>query len=266
MKERKSRRNKYQSMKILSAVSLLCGSILFCSMFLLAACGSEESTAVLQPEVSAPQAADESTPSRQSDEPIPVPYLSQEGAMPTGCELVSAMMVLQYYGIDLTMDDFVDYYVTMESIFLNNSGVLEGPHPNQAFVGDPRSYSSYGCYAPVIVEAMNRIPSGGQAYNTTGLTLEELTEQYVKNGTPVLVWVTINMIPSYPSDQWYVAESDSWYTWIAEEHCMVLVGADDSGYYLLDPYNSNGLVYYSKEITAQRYAELGYQSVVYQPS
>lgn len=262
MKERKSRRQKYHPMKLLSVCLLFCGSVLFSSMFLLAACGSEKTTAVLM-EVSAPQADGESTPSHQSDETIPVPYLSQEGTMPTGCELVSALMVLRYYGIDLSVEEFVNDYVTMEPIFVNSSGTLEGPHPNQAFVGDPRQYASYGCYAPVIVEAMNRTTGAGQAANTTGLTLEELMEQYVYNGTPALVWVTINMAPSYPSDQWYVPESDSWFTWIAKEHCMVLVGADDSGYYLLDPYNSNGLVYHSKEIAAQRHAELGYQSVVY---
>lgn len=262
MKERKSRRQKYHPMIILSVGLLLCGSILFLSLF-AAACSSEESTAVLLPEVSASQTAVETVSSHQSNDHIPVPYLSQEGTMPTGCELVSTVMVLHYYGIDLSVEAFANDYVTMEPIFVNSSGVLQGPHPNQAFVGDPHQYASYGCYAPVIVEAMNRMPSTGQAANTTGLTLEELMEQYVNNGTPALVWVTINMAPSYPGDQWFVPESGAYFTWTANEHCMVLVGADESGYYLLDPYNSNGLVHYSKELAAQRHAELGYQSVVY---
>lgn len=261
MKERKSRCKKYLPIKFLSLGLLLCGSILFLSLFLLAACGSEKTTAVLIPDVS----TSDTVSSNQSAESIPVPYLSQEGTMPTGCELVSAMMVLRYYGIDLSMDDFVEDYVAMEPIYVNSNG-LEGPHPNQAFVGDPHQYASYGCYAPVIVEAMNRTPGSGQAYNTTGLSLEELTDQYINHGIPVLVWVTIEMTPSYIGDQWYVPESGTNFTWIANEHCMVLTGADDTCYYLLDPYNSNGLVYHSKEIVARRHAELGFQSVVYVPS
>lgn len=256
MKTRKSR-----PMTVTAICAVLFGCILFCSLFVFAACGMEQSTTVTIPEVSVSQSSQNT-----SEDYLPVSYLSQETIMPTGCELVSAVMVLNYYGIDISVDTFVDNYVTMEPIFVNENGTLQGPNPNKAFVGNPRNYASYGCYAPVVTEAMNLASNSNNAHNTTGLSLAQLTEQYIENRIPVLVWVTINMAPSRSGDSWYVEESGTMFTWISGEHCMVLVGADETGYYLLDPYNSNGLIYCEKEAVAQRHAELGYQSVVYLPS
>lgn len=256
MKTRKSR-----PMTVTAICTILLGCILFCSLFVFAACGMEQSTAVTIPEVSVSQLSQNT-----SEDYLSVPYLSQESIMPTGCELVCAVMVLNYYGIDISVDTFVDNYVAMEPIFVNENGILQEPNPNKAFVGNPRNYASYGCYASVVTEAMNLASNSSNAYNTTGLSLDQLTERYIENRIPVLVWVTINMAPSRSGDSWYVEESGTMFTWTAGEHCMVLVGADATGYYLLDPYNSNGLIYCDKEAVAQRHSELGYQSVVYLPS
>ena len=194
---------------------------------------------------------------------LPVPYLSQENTMPTGCELVSATMVLQYYGYDITADDFVDNYVDTTPITYTDDGTMIAPDPNDAFVGNPREYASYGCYAPVVAKAMNRVTSGShQAQVMTGTPLSTLAELYVANGTPVLVWVTIDMTASCPGDSWLVADTGDWFTWIAGEHCMMLVGSEEDCYYLLDPHNSNGLVSYDKALVESRFQELGYQSVV----
>ena len=39
-----------------------------------------------------------------------VPYLSQEGEYPTACEIVSAVMVLSYYGYDAVSYTHLDVY------------------------------------------------------------------------------------------------------------------------------------------------------------
>ena len=36
---------------------------------------------------------------------LDVPYISQEGTLPTGCEIVSSAMLLRYYGIDTTAEE-----------------------------------------------------------------------------------------------------------------------------------------------------------------
>ena len=52
------------------------------------------------------------------------------------------------------------------------------------------------------------------------------------------------------------------FQWISREHCLVLLGADDSCYYFNDPYQSHGRIAYDREVVEQRYRELGRQSVI----
>lgn len=47
---------------------------------------------------------------------LSVPYISQEGSFPNGCESVSATMLLRYYGFDITPDEFIDSYLPCEPV------------------------------------------------------------------------------------------------------------------------------------------------------
>ncbi|WP_346930980.1 C39 family peptidase [Clostridium sp.] len=193
---------------------------------------------------------------------ISVPYISQAGGYPTGCEIVSASMLLQYYEYNVSVDEFIDNY--LESSFLEEvNGDLYGPNPNEVFVGDPRSVYSYGCYAPVIVNSLNKILDGEHlAKNTTGSEFNELIENYIDKEMPVLVWTSINLLPTNAGAQWYIRESGDKFQWISNEHCMVLVGYDEDKYYFNDPYEDNGVVGYDKELVEKRFEELGKQSVI----
>ena len=42
---------------------------------------------------------------------IQAPYIDQSVRYPTGCESVSAVMLLQYLGIDITVDGFIETYL-----------------------------------------------------------------------------------------------------------------------------------------------------------
>jgi len=193
---------------------------------------------------------------------ISVPYISQAGGYPTGCEIVSASMLLQYYEYNVSVDEFIDNY--LENSFLEEvNGDLYGPNPNEVFVGDPRSVYSYGCYAPVIVNSLNKILDGEHlAKNTTGSEFNELIENYIDREIPVLVWTSINLLPTSAGTQWYIRESGDKFQWINNEHCMVLVGYDEDKYYFNDPYDDNGVVGHDKELVEERFKELGNQSVV----
>ena len=198
----------------------------------------------------------------KSDKLISVPYISQDEKYPTGCEVVSASMLLQYYKYDISVDEFIDNY--LESSFLEEiDGKLYGPNPNKAFVGDPRSIYSYGCYAPVIVNSLNKILSTDHLVkNTTGRELNELIENYIDKEIPLLLWTSIELRPTDLGTQWYIRESGEEFQWISNEHCMVLVGYDEYKYYFNDPYEDNGVVGYDKELVEKRFKELGQQSVV----
>lgn len=191
---------------------------------------------------------------------LSVEYVSQIG-FPTGCESASATMLLRFWGVDMDLATFVDSYLDRGAIRYTSGGTV-APHPNDAFVGDPRSTAAYGCYAPVIVRAIEKcLPDELQVVNATGSTLPELCKQYIDNGVPVMVWATIGMAPSRKGGSWTVETTGERYTWTAGEHCLLLVGYNQSNYYLLDPYQGRGLVSYPHATVEARYAELGYQAV-----
>ena len=77
---------------------------------------------------------------------------------------------------------------------------------------------------------------------------------------PVITWVTISMMDTYPSAKWCFEDGTD-FTWPANEHCMLLIGYDGESCYFNDPYVGK-TVKYSKELAEKRYDELGKQAVV----
>lgn len=193
---------------------------------------------------------------------INVPYISQKGVLPTGCEIVSATMLLRYYGNQTSIYDFVDKHLEIaEKQYIN--GIPYAPTPDEAFIGNPRKSNGYGCYPPVIERALKSILGGAYTPKvTTGTPIETLIKNYIDNDIPVLLWATINMLPSYSGDSWYTKSTGERFTWTAQEHCMVLVGYDNENYYFNDPYNSNGFIGYRKVLLEARFRELGMRSLV----
>ncbi len=197
---------------------------------------------------------------------LEVPYISQKGLLPTGCELVSAMMVLHYYGADVTVEEIIDN--TNSAYPKTQNGRTYGYHPEVAFIGSPWDETSFGCYSPVIVDMMNKLlPEGKVAKDVSGAELKSLAEVYLPRNMPVLVWATISMLENYPNIGWYLYDeegnpTDEWYDWQANEHCLVLVGYDSEYYYLNDPYGNRGLVKYDRELVESRYNSIGQYAVV----
>ena len=189
-----------------------------------------------------------------------VPFISQNPDFPTGCEAVSAVMALRYYGECVTVDDFVDNFLSCSDAFYTMNGVSYGPDPHQFFIGDPRTKNSYGCYAPVIEQAINRYAGApGRVRNTTGCSLEYLCETYIDNGHPVRIWGSMDMKATRPTRKWRLSTGEE-FTWISGEHCLVLVGYDDSRFYFNDPL-AGAAVGYDKKTVSLRYKELGEQSL-----
>lgn len=190
---------------------------------------------------------------------IPVPLISQEDLdMPTGCELVSAYMLLEYYGCSMSFDEWVAECVPTQEFWYEN-GQLYNLSPWEAFIGMPYQDGGYGCYAPVICSAMQKALPDCIVENVTGQTLEQLCTDYIEKGTPVLVWATMSMVASAGGDVWQTPNGP--FEWIANEHCLVLVGADSDSYFFNDP-EDGYLVRWEKTLVEQRYAELGMQAVV----
>lgn len=185
---------------------------------------------------------------------IEAPYIDQSLRWPTGCESVSAVMLLRYLGYDITVDEFIENDLEIQD-FREENGEIFGPDPRKYFCGSPYDPDAFGCYAPVIVNALSKVFAGEKKYEAadeTGISEKELLEKYIDRGMPVIFWACIDMREPVIGPQWRLHDTGEWFTWISNEHCMLLVGYDDEKYYFNDPHNGNGLTGYARDIVEKR--------------
>lgn len=184
---------------------------------------------------------------------IQAPFISQLGKYPTGCESVTTVMALNHIGIDISVDKFIDSYLTKTGVPFD---------PNISFGGNPRYTSGYGCYAPVIKKALDKALSGQKytAKQLYGVSLKNLCSNYIDKGIPVILWATMYMNTPYISSTW--TYNGKTINWIAPEHCLLLVGYDSSHYIFNDPLTYQSQTYYSKSSVEVAYKGLNYQAIV----
>lgn len=195
---------------------------------------------------------------------LPVPFLSQND-YPTGCESVTAVMALQYAGVDVSVDDFIDKYLRIGTYY-EKDGEYYGNSPYYYFIGDPRTGSGFGCFAPVIHDALAAAAGADRVKDLTGTRLKQIREKYIGQEIPVIIWATIDMQPTYEGNGWTILETGKYFTWPAEEHCLLLVGWDEEYYYFNDPNQDGGVTGYEKAVAEQRYLEMGSQALAVLPA
>lgn len=192
---------------------------------------------------------------------LDVEPISQYPLFPTGCESVAAVMALHHAGVLISVEDFIDFHLPCDDHFYSRSFKRYGPDPYSVFVGDPRTTASYGCMAPVIQAALiSCLSKDKQVINTTGTSLHDLCHAHIDEGTPVIVWATMDMRAVGKGNKWYF-EDGTLFTWPAGEHCLLLVGYSETEYYFNDP-RYGKTVAYEKELSESRYASMGMQSLV----
>lgn len=189
-----------------------------------------------------------------------VPHIYQCDLYPTGCESVSAVSLMNYYGIDITVDEFIDSYLPCSPLpVLGDDGYMHAESPWFSFIGDPRSSDGYGCYATVIRDAISlALPEEYYVATEYGTSLEYAAEEYIANGEPVMIWATIRMKESWQGISWIVPNGE-YFTFICPEHALLFVGYDEDFYYFCDPMANDEIVSYFKYDCEQAYEALGSQ-------
>lgn len=198
---------------------------------------------------------------------LDVPYISQLYYYPNGCESVSTVMALNYVGIDISVDDFIEKYLDMAPVpTLGDDGDLWGYSPWNYFLGDPRDYTGLCCYAPVIKNAVDKFADKNK-YEVSELynvPLETLCRDYVMQGVPVILWGTMYMdYPFEPGWEWNVIDGEDGevFRWVSPMHCLLLIGFDGENYYFNDPTAGEKVAYRKSEVETA-YAGMFSQAVV----
>lgn len=191
---------------------------------------------------------------------------------PNGCESASAVSLLRTAGFDLTLKQFVDEYLPKEDVRIT-FGCCYGPDPQQYYAGNPDAgQGGWGCFAPVIVRAMQAaLPehSGYTVCNLSGAQLGELT-MYLSLGVPVAVWTTTDGKAANEFYQWQSYDQTQTYLYPKNQHCVVLCGAcpdPETGgtvYRYMDPLTGEVERMDSQQF-AQCYDSMGCQAVALLP-
>ncbi len=197
---------------------------------------------------------------------VEVPVINQFPELPVGCEPVCAVSVLNYLGFDIGKSSFVDGYVRWDDGFtIDEENISYGPDPNKIFAGDPYGWG-YGCYAPVIVEAMNGFfADNGSRHEAISLenVNEADIEKLLDEGVPLIVWASRGMKPYKFREpaQWIIRDTGEEFTWIGNSHTLVLCGYDGNCYYFMDCDDKSEITAYSKESFLNRFEENGSQCI-----
>lgn len=190
--------------------------------------------------------------------------IEQLPELPTGCEVTSLTMVLNFWGIGTSKTDIAQNYLDKEALEVGEDEKLYGPDFRYVFAGDPEDDTSFGCLAPCITSTAKKYISdknaGSTAEDITGTSFYKLFE-YIEKDIPVIIWYTMGLVePQYVTS--WITHSGETVIWPTNEHCVVLSAYDYSKntVRLHDPVD--GVVTVNMEKVKERYDQLGKNAVV----
>lgn len=195
-------------------------------------------------------------PTKSPSKTLPVSCILQEPELPSGCEVTSLAIVLNYLGISTDKCDLADHYLVTAPI---GSASL-----HTAFAGNARDPYAYGCYSEVLVNTANQYltNAGNPTMNVKNLSGNDFYSLFdeLELGYPVIIWGTENMKPAGDAISWTVDGTEC--TWKYGQHCLVLTGYnyDNKTVTIADPLR--GTCSYDMDTVAARYMEMYSQSIV----
>lgn len=190
--------------------------------------------------------------------------MEQYPELPTGCEITAMTMVLNYYGYNVDKVTMaLDYMPKIQAEFYRSEdGRLMGPDLENFFVGDPTEETGYICGTGAIVTAANAyLTDVGSDMTAVAMKNAQPEELYdlIDQGTPVVIWCTINMEDRAETDSWY-REDGTYMEWSTNDYGAVLIGYDEDTVTVADPIYSRITV--SRVQFEKIFAERGGQCVI----
>lgn len=198
--------------------------------------------------------------SQTGESPADVEVLLQNPELPSGCETTAASMLLKAYGYPVSMVGLAAAIPKTALEYYN--GRQYALHPSEAFLGNPATEGGYGIFPGGLKDTIQRcIDEAGGPH--TVRVFEGASESdilaVVDSGHPLCVWSTMWLEEIVPLPGWYIKRggvyTDEYFPWPGNEHCMVLLGYDESTVTVCDPLR--GRVSYNRERFFRLFRELG---------
>lgn len=204
-------------------------------------------------------------PPAKTSNMIDAPMVRQKPELPSGCEITSLTMLLQFYGVNKSkMELLPEMKYDKTPIVFNKDGRIQSwGNPNLGFVGDPTGTTGrgFGIYHAALIELLKKyVPT---AVDLTRKPFAEVEKQ-ILSGIPVVAWTTIDYrVPS----EWVI-----WDTPIGPiqttfmEHAVLVVGIDEQNVYINDPLSGKEKQKIDKEQFVAIWEAMGRQAISYKKS
>ena len=180
---------------------------------------------------------------------------------PPDSEIQTTMMCLNYYGFNISSVDFVNNYLETGELYYENN-IWYGPDPNKKFAGSPYGKEDYGCYEPVIENAIKKYFKDHKiknyiVKNLNNVPIEKIIKDYIDKDIPVIFWSTLFLLPSVSVESWIDPETDKRIIRKENKICLLFVGYDDEKevYYFHAPFSGANIAY-NKGLLEERHREL----------
>jgi len=177
---------------------------------------------------------------------------------PTGCESAALTILLNYWGIPVSINQIVDLLPKGDKPYYEN-GIKYGGNPYLEFIGHPADSRSYGVYDIPIQNVANNFKPG--IINGRGLSLNQVLE-LVKQNRPVIVWNSMNLSLPRITNSWIYRNTGEKINWLADLHALVVVGYNDNQIITSDSLTGT-IRYFDRWTFENRYNAFGKRALYY---
>ena len=162
------------------------------------------------------------------------PVQNQFPNYPTGCEAVALYTLLNYYKVNVTIDEIIDKLDKGQQPHYEGDKMYGG-NPELEFLGNPKTRFGYGVYEKPIEKVANTFKKGIK--NITGTPLIDILK-LVKKGYPVQVWTSIDCKdPKIADYTWIDKKTNKEIIWKQPFHSLVLIGYNKDKILVSDPHD-----------------------------
>ncbi|MDF2926848.1 MAG: hypothetical protein K0R57_5762 [Paenibacillaceae bacterium] len=213
-----------------------------------------------------PSPAPSARPEKKASVLLEAPIYRQHPELPSGCEITSLAMLLNYAGVAKTKMELLPDMPrdpTPMTKKADGTPAFWG-NPNVGFVGEITGKGrGFGIYHGALFQLLEKyLPT---AVDLTRGSFDEL-EQRLSEGIPSVVWTTIDFKVPPPG---------KWLTWETPtgpiettfmEHAVLLVGYDEESVYVNDPWTGKGKFAVNKAQFIETWEVMGQQALSYDPA